>query len=68
MITTYDENPYLIEYCPLHAAAPELLAALEHMLSVYVVEPGYCECERIRGTCAACEARSAISKAEGRSE
>lgn len=51
----------------LMAAAPELLVALEDMLSDYESQNGenYCECDdSVNFVCSACRARKAIAKAK----
>ena len=65
-IGTNDGCGWIIEYCPLHAAAPELLAALD----VAVMEGAETDCLKFGadsscGKCWVCKAHAAIAKAKG---
>lgn len=55
-----------LTYCPLHAAAPELLAALEDLLDLG--RAGFIRGEDIAVTRAVDAARAAIAKAKGESK
>ena len=60
---TRDHNVKDIILCPLHAAAPDLLAAMESF-ELYPCVGESCRTEYPAGLCPGCHARAAIAQAK----